>query len=514
MSISQDWTDGYVSGIEYTQGYYHELNPLRSKLAFINAGLQPSESSEFHCELGYGLGISTNIHAAATQSTWYGTDFIPSQARLAQELSAFTNARSKLYDQSFEEFCNRKDLPDFDSINLHGIWTWVSDKNRACIVDFINRKLKVGGVVYLSYNTLPGWASFSPIRHLMRMYEEYFCNKSMDANAKVIGAMNFIEKYLALNPIFAIKNPDVIDRFKAVKRQDAKYIAHEYFNSNWKPMYFNEVSNLLSSAKVDFACSAYYFDHIREINFTNEQLKFMDGTQNQTFKELSKDYMTNQQFRRDYWVKGIRTISKSEQEMLQKKTGVVFIKPTSEISMKVRGTFEADLNPRTYEPLIDYLSDYKIRTIEEIAAKICTHDLSFERVKNAILILHGQGVMTTTQNDNLAIKSKSTTDRFNKEVIERSKIDGSLNYLASPVTGGGIGVGRFDQMFLLAKSNGVNNANEWAKSAWDNISSKGEVIVKNGVELNSDKENIEELVSQANLFAKTRLPVLEALHVI
>jgi hypothetical protein len=182
--------------------------------------------------------------------------------------------------------------------------------------------------------------------------------------------------------------------------------------------------------------------------------------------------------------------------------------------MKVRGTFEADLNPRTYEPLIDYLSDYKIRTIEEIAAKICTHDLSFERVKNAILILHGQGVMTTTQNENLAIKSKSTTDRFNKEVIERSKIDGSLNYLASPVTGGGIVVGRFDQMFLLAKSNGLNNANEWVKSAWDNISSKGEVIVKNGVELNSDKENIEELVSQANLFAKTRLPVLEALHVI
>jgi len=44
-------------------------------------------------------------------------------------------------------------LPDFDYIGLHGIWSWISDENRQVIVDFIRKKLKVGGVLYISYNT-------------------------------------------------------------------------------------------------------------------------------------------------------------------------------------------------------------------------------------------------------------------------------------------------------------------------------------------------------------------------
>ena len=33
-----DWTAGYIVDIAYTYGYYTELNPLRIKLAFLNAG--------------------------------------------------------------------------------------------------------------------------------------------------------------------------------------------------------------------------------------------------------------------------------------------------------------------------------------------------------------------------------------------------------------------------------------------------------------------------------------------
>ena len=70
-----------------------------------------------------------------------------------------SGAAAKLFDQAFAEFCARPDLPDFDFIGLHGIWSWISDENRAVIVDFIRRKLKVGGVLYISYNTQPGWAA-------------------------------------------------------------------------------------------------------------------------------------------------------------------------------------------------------------------------------------------------------------------------------------------------------------------------------------------------------------------
>lgn len=39
-------------------------------------------------------------------------------------------------------------LPEFDYLCLHGIWSWNSETNGVIIVDFIRRKLKVGGLLY------------------------------------------------------------------------------------------------------------------------------------------------------------------------------------------------------------------------------------------------------------------------------------------------------------------------------------------------------------------------------
>ena len=48
-----DWTSGYVADIDYTFGYYPELNPLRVQLAFLFQGLAYPEFSNA-CELGFG----------------------------------------------------------------------------------------------------------------------------------------------------------------------------------------------------------------------------------------------------------------------------------------------------------------------------------------------------------------------------------------------------------------------------------------------------------------------------
>jgi hypothetical protein len=64
-----DWTSGYVADIGYTFGYYGELNPLSANLALLSAGIVPPEVKTA-CELGFGQGVSVNIHAAASNVTW------------------------------------------------------------------------------------------------------------------------------------------------------------------------------------------------------------------------------------------------------------------------------------------------------------------------------------------------------------------------------------------------------------------------------------------------------------
>ncbi len=213
-----DWTAGYVADIGYTYGYYAELNPQRVKLAFLNQGLVFPEVSTA-CELGFGQGLSSNFHAAASVTQWHGTDFNPSQAGFAQELAAASGASAKLYDEAFADFANRPDLPDFDYIGLHGIWSWISDENRQVIVDFIRKKLKVGGVLYISYNTLPGWASFAPMRHLMTEHAEVLGSEGRGIVSRIDGALDFAEKLLATNPLFSRANPLVADRLTKKKEK-------------------------------------------------------------------------------------------------------------------------------------------------------------------------------------------------------------------------------------------------------------------------------------------------------
>ncbi len=59
-------------------------------------------------ELGFREGVSINIHAAAGNIEWAGTDFNATQTSFARDLAeASSEARVNLYNDSFAEFAAR-----------------------------------------------------------------------------------------------------------------------------------------------------------------------------------------------------------------------------------------------------------------------------------------------------------------------------------------------------------------------------------------------------------------------
>lgn len=56
-----DWTAGYVAELDYTYGYYTELNPQRIELALIDQGIKPPKI-ENACELGFGQGLRDGLN--------------------------------------------------------------------------------------------------------------------------------------------------------------------------------------------------------------------------------------------------------------------------------------------------------------------------------------------------------------------------------------------------------------------------------------------------------------------
>jgi len=509
-----DWTSGYVADIGYTYGYYNELNPNRANLAFLNAGYAPP-SYGVHCELGFGQGLSVNVHSASSGSTWYANDFNPSQAAFAQSLASGSGADAHLTDEAFADFCNRGDLPDFDSIGLHGIWSWISDENRSVIVDFIRRKLKVGGALYISYNTQPGWAAFAPLRHLMTEHASVMGSTGKGVVSKIDGALEFAQKLLDTNPMFARANPSVVDRLKKVASQDKHYLAHEYFNKDWYPMHFATLSQWLSPAKIDFACSAHYLDHIDAVNLSAQQQALLKEIPDATFKETVRDFMVNQQFRKDYWMKGARKLSAIEQAELIKQHKLVLISPREDISLKIAGSLgEVNMSEAIYAPILDLMSDHKARSIQEMASKVQSQSINFAQVVQAAMVLVGSGHMASVQSEEQITKAKQSSDKLNKALIGRARFSAEISFLASPVTGGGIATNRFQQLFLLAMRNGKKQPQDWASEVWAVLSAQNQRLIKEGKALESAEDNVQELVNQANDFARKRLPILKALEVV
>ena len=510
-----DWTAGYVTDITYTYGYYTELNPLRVRLAFLNAGLFPPEVGTA-CELGFGQGMSINLHAAASAVHWTGTDFNPAQAGFAQELARVADSGAQLFDEAFEQFCRRADLPDFDYIGLHGIWSWISDENRRIIVDFVRRKLKVGGVLYISYNTQPGWAAMVPVRELLTEHAEVLGADGAGIVHRIDVALQFADQLLAANPAYARANPQITERIKRIKEQNRHYVAHEYFNRDWHPMSVAQMREWLASAKLTWACSAHYLDAIDAINLTAEQHNLLTSIPDPMFRQLVRDFCVNQQFRRDYWVKGARRMASLEQIEALKILRFILAQPPTEVSLKVTGALgEATLQEAVYAPILEQLADHKPKSLGQLEQTLQTSapHITFAQLLQAVLVLSGTGALLPAQDDATIQKVKKRTERLNTYLMQKARSSNELSYLASPATGGGIAVPRFHQLFLLARAQGHKQPADWAQSAWQILAAQGQRLIKEGKTLETAKENMAELTAQAQSFAEKQLSLLKALHI-
>jgi SAM-dependent methyltransferase len=163
-------SDGYITNIDYTSGFYPGLSPHAQNFALLYRGFASPELAEgfTYCELGCGHGFSTALLGAANpQGAFWGIDFNPAHIASAEALKRGAGVENVTFlEQSFAEAL-KADLPQFDFIALHGVWSWISSDNRRALVDFLYARLKPGGVVYFSYNALPGWAAAAPLRQLL-----------------------------------------------------------------------------------------------------------------------------------------------------------------------------------------------------------------------------------------------------------------------------------------------------------------------------------------------------------
>ena len=515
-----DWSAGYVSELGYTYGYYEELNPNHIDLCLLSKGLQPPTITHA-LELGFGQGVSINIHAAASDVTWTGTDFNPSQASFARQLAGQSGAKANLLDASFQEFLANDDTPEYQFIGLHGIWSWISDANRQAIVDIIRTKLAVGGVVYMSYNTFPGWAGFAPMRHLMTQHAKVLGSAGEGIINRIDDAFDFSERLFNLDPKYLLANPQASERMKKLRDQNRHYLAHEFFNEDWHPMHFSDVAELLAEAKLEFAASATFSDLVDDVNFTAEQRQFLSEIPEATLRETTRGFILNQQFRKDYWIKGPVKLAPLERIKGLRDLKVVLKIPASEIKLTMAGgAGEISFNKSVYQPIIDFLSDHQIRALGELERHFETSQnnsgpqITLAQIAQSVILLLSTAQVALVQDDAVTKAAKAESAALNAFLLDKAQYSNDVGYLASPVTGGGVNANRFEMLFLLAIKAGAAEPKSWAESAWRVLASQGHKLVNDGVTLESHQDNLNELTSKAREFEQKRLITFQTLGII
>ncbi len=140
--------------------------------------------------------------------------------------------------------------------------------------------------------------------------------------------------------------------------------------------------------------------------------------------------------------------------------------------------------------------------------------ITFAQIMQAIMVLTGGGHVCPVQDDAVISKVKKTSRALNTLLMTKARSSNDITTLTSPVTGGGITVGRFEQLFLLALSQGKKQPGEWAQFVWQILQAQGQKLVKEGKPLETDADNLAELTEQAQGFAQKQVPVLKALQVV
>lgn len=509
------WTQGYPTEIDYSTGYYSELSPIMLRFASLNAGvvLPPMEQLNY-LELGFGRGLSINIHAAACDARIWGNDFNPNHVAQANVLRSAAGTDAKLLDDSFTELLRRPDLPDFDVIVLHGIWSWVSPENRDAIVEILRRKLKVGGIAYVSYNANPGWAPAAPFRNLVALYAETEAAGANGVAARVDHALDSVRTLVDVGASYFRNTPSSISALGSIAQHDKNYVVHEYTSKDWHVMDFREVAQALRPAKLEFLTSARTLDGIASLNLSADEQQLLNAVHDTATRQVTEDFMANRQFRADIFVKGARRLNNLELEAAFLDQMFTLVRPADEIGFTLRvPRGEAKLDERVHAPLIAAFAnmDSAPKTLRQLAGDPLLKGISISDIVQAVVLQVGAGNVSPAQSPSAATLAHCVA--LNRFLCNRARSNLDLPFLASPIIARGLLVGRIEQLFVLAKAHEAETPTQYAEFIWPIFESQGQRLTRDGQVLEKRDENISELERQAEKFVARREPLLRALGI-
>ncbi len=502
-----DWSDGYVTDLGYTHGYYKELNPLLQSYSLAASGREgPDIKKPFvKVELGCGYGLSALIEAAVfPHAQIFALDFNPNHITWAKRIAKEAQLDNvTFFDSSFADLL-KLPIPQSDFVGLHGVWSWINQDNRDAITDFLTARLQNGGVAMISYNTLPGWSELQSLREIMmRKYR----SSAGNTETRIKEALSFTEAFAKIGGPFFNRHASLRKTLEDLAKKSIRYMAHEYFNLDWHLFYHHQVAESLMRAKLSFAGTCKPLENFERFCFPTEIIALLNQVA-PSERETTKDLYLDRNFRYDLYGRGIEKGQIIATIDRLREMNFVLIDDDAKLDEASDKTqiSSVKLKNALLRPLLDRLRQGPA-TGAELSTRNGAEVLSASALAEVLTLLIESKIISVGMPNEGAEARRKTTSRLNAALIERYNYGEDVAFLASPVSGFGHNLNDIERLFLTAILNGKNPV----EHAFKTLSRLGRRVIRDNTPLQDDSESLKELSARLDTFTVATAPKLKRL---
>ena len=188
------------------------------------------------------------------QATFTGIEIAPTQVSVGKtyiDQLGITNL--ELLEADVNE--SHEHLGTYDYIIAHGFYSWVDEETKDNFLRLCKEHLAENGILYMSYNTYPGWHKMDSIRALLK-----FANKDIDTlnhREKVRHGKTVASKLGALmleyDTVKAQQGPFLQSLRQTLQKQDC-YVGHDHLEPVNTPVYFHQCMDHMVEHGFTYLC--------------------------------------------------------------------------------------------------------------------------------------------------------------------------------------------------------------------------------------------------------------------
>ena len=219
-------------------------------------GLSPAPAATARI-LEIGSSYGGNLMSQALfypQATFTGIEIAPTQVSVGKtyiDQLGITNL--ELLEGDVNE--SHHHLGTYDYIIAHGFYSWVDDETKDNFLRLCKEHLAENGILYMSYNTYPGWHKMDSVRALLK-----FANKDIDTlnhREKVRHGKTVASKLGALmleyDTVKVQQGPFLQSLRQTLQKQDC-YVGHDHLEPVNTPVYFHQCMYHMTEHGFTYLC--------------------------------------------------------------------------------------------------------------------------------------------------------------------------------------------------------------------------------------------------------------------